>query len=215
MPVLVYCITEPESQIQVPGIGVQGSPLKSLEESGLRCFVSHYSDQPSSKPVRDAALAFGRVLREIFGQVAIIPFCFPTILGDEAELTAFLREHAAHYRQDLTRLRNSVQMEVQISFQPAEPKAEPPNQSGKEYLRLRQARNKKLEGAVQEFRRIGQDRIQDWRQRDSPAGIRGYALVARAAVPAFLEAVARVKLSPDLIARVTGPWPASEFLKEK
>lgn len=181
----------------------------------MRCLVSDYSGQPSAKPVRESALVFSRVLREIFGQIAIIPFCFPTLLGDEAELTAFLREHSAHYREDLTRLRNSVQMEVRIGFQPGEPKGEASGQSGKDYLRTRQLRHEKLKAAAQEFRRIGEAHIQDWRQRETAGGMRGYALVARDIVPAFLDAIGGAALSPDLTARITGPWPATEFLKEK
>jgi Gas vesicle synthesis protein GvpL/GvpF len=213
MPVLAYCITEPEPQIKVPSAGVQGCPIKTLEDSGLRCFVSQYDEQPSTKPVRETALAFSRVLQDIFRQVAVIPFSFPTLLG-EAELMAFLREHASHYREDLIRLRNSVQMEVQVSFQQPTPRAAPSNQSGLDYLHTRQLRRQKLEAAVQRFRDIGEHHINDWRQRDNPAGIRGYALIARDAVPAFLEAIGGVALSSELRARVSGPWPASEFLTE-
>lgn len=215
MPVLAYCITELEPRINVPAIGVQGNAIRSLKESGLCCFVSNYSDEPSTKPVREHALTFSRVLQDMFGQIAIIPFCFPTLLADQAELSAFVREHAAQYHEELSRLRDAVQMEVQVNLPQADPKAGLIQQSGRDYMRTRQLRHQKLDAAVQEFRRAGQTYIQDWRQRDTNTGIRGFALVPRSAVPSFLETMGRVALPPDLNARVTGPWPATEFLKDK
>ncbi|PYX95217.1 MAG: hypothetical protein DMG71_10055 [Acidobacteria bacterium] len=215
MPVLAYCITELEPRINVPATGVQGSAIKSLQESGLRCFVSNYSDQASTKPVRELALTFSRVLQDMFGQIAIIPFCFPTLLSNEAELSAFVRERAAQYHEDLFRLRDAVQMEVQVNFQQADPKTGLTKQSGKDYMRARQLRHQKLDAAVQEFRRAGQTHLQDWRQRDTATGIRGFALVPRAAVTVFLETMRRVTVPPDLNARITGPWPATEFFEEK
>ena len=215
MPVLAYCITELEPRINVPATGVQGSAIKSLQESGLRCFVSNYCDEPSTKPVRELALTFSRVLQNIFGQIAIIPFCFPTLLSDEAELSAFVREHAALYREDLSRLRDAVQMEVQVNFPQADPKTGPTEQSGKDYMRTRQLRHQKLDAALQEFRRAGQSYIQDWSQRDAATGIRSFALVPRAAVASFLDTMRRATVPPVLNARVTGPWPATAFLKEK
>jgi gas vesicle protein GvpL/GvpF len=215
MPVLAYCITEPEPDIKVPEVGVQGHAIRSLHQSGLHCFVSDYGDQAATNPARESALAFSQVLQEIFRQTAIIPFCFPTLLQDEAELATFLHEHAAQYREDLTRLRNLVQMEVQIAFQRGEKKPDIASQSGKDYLRSRQLRHQNLEAAAQEFRRMAQTHIRNWRQRDTPRGLRAYALVERDSVPAFRDIIGRVALSPDLSARVTGPWPATEFLTEK
>jgi hypothetical protein len=217
MPVLAYCITEPGPQIAVPETGVQGAAIKPLHESGLRCFVSQYTDEPArsgSQQVRETALVFSHILQDFFRQIAIIPFRFPTLLADETEVLGFLKGHAAQYHKELRRLRDSVQMEVQISFRPTEDDAGPHKTSGKDYLVARQERRQKLEAAAQEFRRAGGSRIQDWRQRDTPTGIRAYALVPREAVPAFLERAEKIALSGDLKARVTGPWPATEFLEE-
>ncbi|HET7440096.1 MAG TPA: GvpL/GvpF family gas vesicle protein, partial [Terriglobales bacterium] len=110
MPVLAYCVTETEPEIRAPRVGVGEAEIKVLHESGLRCFLSDFTDQlpVQGKSNSGPALAFGRVLREIFQQVAVIPFCFPTILSSEAEIADFVREHAAEYRGDLSRLRRSV-----------------------------------------------------------------------------------------------------------
>ena len=213
MPVLAYCITELDPPIDAPKVGVQGSIITSIEESGLLCLVSHFTQQTGT-PARDTALAFSRVLQDIFRQTAIIPFSFPTLLRDETEITSFLREHAVQYREALARLRNFVQMEVQINLQQTARKADCTKASGTEYLRGRQLCRQKLASAADQFRRAGQAYVHGWRQRDAGAGIRGYALVDRRTVPAFLEKVGAVSLPSDLRARITGPWPTTEFLKE-
>jgi hypothetical protein len=215
MTVLAYCITETEPDIQVPSVGLEGHAIRSLTESGLRCFISDYGKEAAGKPVRESALTFSRVLQDIFGQVAIIPFCFPTLLPSESEISDFVRENAAEYRKALSRLRDSVQMDVHIGFCDPEQKLEARDESGTDYLRKRLSRHQHLEGVAEEFRRAAQPLIQDWRQREVVAGIRGHALVARGLAASFLEKIAGIEIPADFNVRVTGPWPAAEFLKEK
>src|ERR1700758_2676559 len=151
MAVLAYCITEAGPEIAVPE-GLEGRAIRSLLESGLRCLISDYGNESSPKSVRENALTFSRVLQGIFAQVAIIPFCFPTLLPNDSEISAFVRAHAPEYRQALARLRDSVQMEVRIGFQEPQAKAEPRNQSGTDYLRRRRTRHQKLQAVAREFR---------------------------------------------------------------
>ena len=82
-------------------------------------------------------------------------------------------------------------------------------------MRKRQLRHEKLEAALKEFRQTAERWIEDWREREIAGGIRGYALIARASTQAFLEKMGRVSLPKDLQARVSGPWPATQFFKEK
>ena len=214
MTVLAYCITETEPELRVPSTGLEGRPVRFLAESGLRCFISDYGNEAAGKSVRQSALSFNRVLQDIFAQVAIIPFCFPTLLPSESEISDFVRENAAEYRKALSRLRHSVQMDVRISFRDPEQKLESRNESGTDYLSSRLSRHQRLEAVAQEFRRLGQPFIQDWHQREIASGMRGHALVARSLAASFLEKMAHVPVPADLQARVTGPWPAAEFLKE-
>ena len=215
MTVLAYCITETEAQIQVPSVGLEGHAIRSLTESGLRCFISDYGKEAAGKPVRESALTFSRVLQDIFGQVAIIPFCFPTILPSESEISDFVRENAGEYRQALSRLRDSVQMDVHISFRDPEQKLEAQDESGTDYLRKRLSRHQHLGGVAEEFRRAAQPFIQDWRQREVATGVRGHALIARGLAASFLEKMERMPVPANVHVRVSGPWPAAEFLKQK
>ncbi|PYX36233.1 MAG: hypothetical protein DMG75_11265 [Acidobacteria bacterium] len=86
MPVLAYCVTTAEVALKVAQTGVAGMTVESVDESGLRCFVSRReSELPmSSLATREEALAFHSVLQELFRQTTIIPFRFPTLLADEA-----------------------------------------------------------------------------------------------------------------------------------
>lgn len=215
MTVLAYCITETEPDIQVPSMGLEGHAIRSLVESGLRCFISDYGKEAAGKSVRESALIFSRVLRDIFAQVAIIPFCFPTLLPSESEISDFVRENADEYRKALSRLRDSVQMDVHISLPDPEQKLEARDGAGTDYLRKRLSRHQRLEGITEEFRRAAQPLIQDWRQREVATGLRGHALVARGLTASFLDKMARLPIPADVHVRVTGPWPAAEFLKEK
>src|SRR5579862_1858746 len=106
MPLLVYCIAEAGSKIEIPPCGVQGASLRTLIESGLICFLSDYDHSAGGNHVRDAALDFNRVLQELLRQAAIVPFRFPTLLEDESEIRRFLLQHAAEYCDALARLRD-------------------------------------------------------------------------------------------------------------
>ena len=166
-------------------------------------------------PIQEAALDFNRVLQDLLRQTAIIPFRFPTILRDETALSQFLTEHQAEYREALLRLHNCVQMEIQLKIQTStQPQATSPK-SGAEYLRGRQAQHQYIESIVARFREAAQHLAKDWRHHETVAGIRCFALVDRSDVQAFLRQMKGVSVPTESEPRVTGPWPASEFLKEQ
>jgi hypothetical protein len=214
MAVLAYCITESARPIEVPAAGVAGLAVASIEHSGLRCFVSRSpsSDTVFGAPAREAALAFHRVLQAIFRQAAIIPFRFPTLLADEAEMTGHLHEHAAAYQEALARLRDRVQMEIHLGVQGS---AQNVQATGTEYLRSRQVQESVLEGTAGKLQQAGQRWISNWRQQTSAQHIRCYALVSRGSVAELERALVSVEVPSSVSVRVSGPWPATEFIKEE
>lgn len=212
MAVLAYCITEPEPAVAVPQAGIQERPIRSLMESGLRCFVSDYSDQgpEARQEIRAAALAFNRILQQFLRQTAVIPFRFPTVLRDDLELNAFLREHATEYKDGLARLRGTVQMEVRLVVSTADGDMVP--ESGTEYLRARQMRYHELEqigGKVLE--QAGAVRARSMKPVTN--GMRLFFLVDRSDADKFVARMQSIELPEDITARISGPWPATEFLK--
>ncbi len=216
MRLLPYCITETEPQIEIPLAGVQGMPIETMVDSGLRCLVSRYSDTATliEQPLQETAMVFHRVLQEIFRQVAIVPFRFPTVIADEGELSAFLRDHCEEYARALPRLRDKVQVEIRVNYQRAPQSPAATGQSGLAYMHRQRTQLRILESGVSAMRAAGEPWIESWRERQVLGGVRCYVLVQRPAMQAFMEHVSSVELAPELSARVTGPWPATEFLKE-
>jgi hypothetical protein len=216
MAVLAYCITETQPEITTPHTGVRGTPIETIRIQDLQCFASQFDPQDlvGKVPIQEAALDFNRVLQDLLQQIAVIPFRFPTILADETALTQYLTEHEAEYRETLHRLRNCVQMEIRFKMQTStQPQTLP--KSGAEYLRGRQAQHQYIDSIVSRFREAAEPLAKEWRQRETATGIRCFALVDRSDVQAFLRQMKGVSVPSESEARVTGPWPASEFLKEQ
>lgn len=214
MPVLAYCITEARDDLAMPPTGVRGMPLRTISSGGLQCFISPFDSaaMEGKAAIRQAALEFHRTVQELFRQVAVVPFRFPTILPDEREISAFLTEHLQEYESALSRLRDTVQMEIRFESREAEPTTAA---SGTDYLRQRQVWRKHMEETASLFLQASQAWAREWRLRDTRSGLRCYVLLTREHVQPFLKSVKEAQVSSDQIARVTGPWPATEFLKEK
>lgn len=215
MPILAYCIVEANPTLTLPASGVRGIAVQTLSHGGMQCLFSKFEpdDLVGQALIREAALEFNRVLQDLLRQGAVVPFRFPTILSDENELAAFLAQHAAEYESALRRLRDTVQMEVRLDWR-TPPAAHGEQQSGAEYLRGRRAQHRQMQRAAAQLRAAVGACIRDWRLRESGNGVRCYALIARDELNRFLSQVKGVVVPPEYVARVTGPWPATEFLKE-
>jgi hypothetical protein len=218
MPALVYCLIEAQD-IEVPAFGLGDLPVESVGESGLRCFFAPAitADQVLGLPAKQAALAFHHVVQTIFHQVAVIPFRFPTILQSEAELRSYLSNQEQVYHEALNRLCRMVQMDVQLSHSLGEAanSAETSSarkSSGAEYLRSRQSLQNELAKGAAAFRDLGDGLVRDWRERPSAQNLRCFALIERDLVNDFKRKAATVQLVSNVQARVSGPWPASEFV---
>jgi hypothetical protein len=211
--VLAYCIAEQKSQIQVPSLGVEEAPVRSIDMGTLRCFVSDFGAHAPHEPVPEMVKAFNRVLQQIFAQAGIIPFRFPTIVEGEDVLRKFIESRAAEYSRALDRLRNKVQMDVRISLGTDTEAANTASQSGKSYLELKRDSYLRVQSIAEEFQRVSGSLAEKWVQRDTPTGIRGFALVDRSSLSVFLEKLGRVHTPPGISARITGPWPPSEFVE--
>jgi hypothetical protein len=209
MPLLAYCIAEAASTVEVPPRGVQDAPLRTLLEGGLISFLSQYDVPPKgSNHVRESALAFNRVLQDLLRQIAIVPFRFPTLVADESEIRSFLQQHATEYQDVLVRLHDVVQLEINLVVKdPSQPQG-----SGKQYLLARQTWQQNLTDAAEQVREHLGERIRDWRRHQSSTRTRCYLLVSRHYVESTLERLEELNIPAELRARVTGPWPPTEFI---
>jgi hypothetical protein len=210
--VLVYCIAEKQSRLDLPSEGVDGAPVHGVDIDPLRCFVSALGARMPYDPVPEMVKQFNRVLQRIFSQTTIIPFRFPTTIETEDVLRQFVEPRSAEYVDALHRLRNKVQLDVRITLAPSG-SPEGPVQSGKSYLQERQARYGEVQSTLERFRSASGSLAERWVERDTPAGIRGFALVDRSSLDDFLHRIAGVLTPAGVSARVTGPWPPSEFVE--
>lgn len=212
MPLLLYCIVEAELPVSAPAAGVQQAAVYETTESGLRCLYSPVDSLTSdAASIKQAALDFHKVVSEIFEQATVIPFRFPTLVADIAELTSHLSDNAAKYSEALHRLRGLAQMEVVISAAPSEPS----RASGTQYLRDRQEQQAALRGVAASVRSKTQNVPKGWRERETNRGWRCYALLSKPQASQFAEMVRCMKAPAGLQLRVTGPWPATEFIEIK
>jgi len=215
MPLLLYCITEACPAANTTQAGVFGRTVSTVDESGLRCFVSEIPDAINlSREAKQAAVAFNRVLQDLLQKTAVIPFRFPTVLQDNDKVAVLLREHAAESKRSLSWLENMVQMELLIGFSNGNVVGKSDSRSGADYLRSRQERYHSLATVAAELTADLAHHMKSSRQRTSPSGARIYALVPRSSVQEFRQRAAQLKIPATLTARVTGPWPATEFLED-
>jgi Gas vesicle synthesis protein GvpL/GvpF len=211
--VLAYCVAEQQTQFSSLGTGVEGAPVRWIDAGKLRCFVSDFAAQMPYAPVPEMVRAFNQVLQRIFAQAVIIPFRFPTIVESEDTLRQFVESWAAEYSGALERLRNKVQMDVRIIFRARESVNSSSSKSGREYLEGRWGRYQQAQSVMDEFRRVSNSLAEEWIQRDTPSGIRSFALVDRSSLAVFLEIIGSVVTPAEISARITGPWPPSEFVE--
>jgi hypothetical protein len=220
MPLLAYCLSE-TVPINAPDVGLGQLPVCNLDQEGVRCFYSQCltRDQMMGLPVRQTALEFHDIVRQIFQQTAVIPFRFPTLLEEVGELRKHMEERGAAYRQDLARLRNMVQMEISLySISTPNPQELPanvrPKGGGTQYLETRRSEHRKLADSAAVFQQCLQSVIRGWQERPSARGLRCFILAERNSVSEFKNLALHVRVPSEMMARVTGPWPASEFLTQ-
>jgi len=166
MPVLLYAVTEASSLgIDLPP-GAEGATVQRIECSGLTGFYSENSTLEHAN-TRETALQFHNVVNSIFQKLDIIPFRFPTLLADSAEITSEIEKHAANYHTGLEKVRGHVQMEIRIQSRASrqEDTTQGAAKSGAEYLRARQNRHMHLKTASGALQAAAAAVIERWRER--------------------------------------------------
>jgi hypothetical protein len=128
---------------------------------------------------------------------------------NDAALRAQVGRNAVPYREALEQLADVVQMEVRLKV-PAAIGAQPV--SGAQYLRAQAERETKIAESAQQLRAGVGGLARDWRERRQRDEVRLYALVTRQDYGAFVEKARAAGVSGHIEWRITGPWPATEFL---
>lgn len=197
---LLYCMTG-EHVDAAPPAGVGAADVNSHAVSGIACWFSEAKH--TSAAAKQEVLAFHGVVSHFFKTQAVIPFRFPTTMADEAALAAWLEKNAELVKKELARLRDVVQMELYFGGNASGAAA-----SGRAYLEGKRDAVRSLAKEAEKARATVNDLVAEWHQKETREGLRCYALVRRGAEWRFRTQLGTIREG----ARVSGPWPPSEFL---
>jgi hypothetical protein len=209
--VLAYCCFQHGPQLSLPSAGVQSAPVQVMELSVLRMLWSEVAWPLDPVRMQQSAVEFHSVVHHVFKQTAVIPFRLLSVFEDEAAMAAFAAENQTSFIEDLERLKHFVQMEFVVY--PA-PRPED-RSSGKAYLEQKAGMRRAIEGYVSAVREMLDELSQQIVVRETKSGHRVFVLVERGREESFREKVKRVSVPEEISRRISGPWPAAEFLSER
>ena len=210
MPALPYCVLLNSSAVSVPVTGIENSGILRLTEGQLLVLYSELQASAiSPTTIQSAALQFHNVVQAVFEQVAVVPFRFPTWLP-QPELRKHLQQKSHGYTAFLTSHANHVQMEARLAL-PVSASASAPTAGGTAYLRARATESRRLRTAADTLKSLLSAEVIGWRERETQAGLRLFALVDRTLIADFRERL--TKRDHEVGVCWSGPWPATEFLE--
>ena len=208
--VLAYCAFLDDAAIAMPQTGVSKAPVNVLAERELRVLWSEVAWPFEQSELQRNALDFHAVIEHVFQQAAVVPFRLLSIFDDVAALKKFAAEHALQFIADLERLREYVQMESVVYVIAGRAPADA--SSGRAYL---QQKAEALRLSSENAARLKAELAAlsgDVHVREVKNGTRIFALVRRGDEERFRRIVESVPVEPPVSRRVSGPWPAAEFL---
>jgi Gas vesicle synthesis protein GvpL/GvpF len=215
MPCLLYCVTQPLPKAEVAS-GVCDATVDSREMLGARIYWSDIADPPSClgapETMKQSALQFHDVLREILAVTTPIPFRFPTLLDSSENLEQHLVSEQQLYRDALARVDGAVQYEITGIWPDQQQSDSATPVSGREYLKRRQQEAERIAAVESKLKSVTTDAVREWRGRPERKNYRWFALVPRDAREQFLSALRTAGGSQGVRLRLSGPWPPSEFV---
>ncbi len=210
---LAYCGFLYAPEISLPATGVRSAEVQVISQRELRLLWSQVEWPFAPAQTQRNAVEFHGVVQHVFRQASVVPFRLLSVFQNERELNSFAAENAEAFIADLERLKNSVQMESVVY--PAPGRAPVNTGSGAEYLRERAAMLGIMAQQVAELRERLAPIAHDLRVRETKSGTRLFVLTDRGNESEFRSRVEQVALPEKLSRRMSGPWPATEFLSDK
>jgi hypothetical protein len=215
MPCLLYCVTQPTPTVNVAA-GVCNASVESQEMLGVRVYWSNIEDvqtclgQPDA--MKQAALQFHQVLREILAITTPVPFRFPTLFDGNDNLDQHLAPEQELYRDALARVDGAVQYEITATWPEKQQSDSATPVSGREYLKRRQQEAGRIATVENKLKNVTAQAVREWRGRQERKTYRWFALVSREAREQFLASLRGAGGSEGVRLRLSGPWPPSEFV---
>ncbi|HEY2360235.1 MAG TPA: GvpL/GvpF family gas vesicle protein [Candidatus Angelobacter sp.] len=211
--ILVYCGFHHAPGLALPTAGVNAAAVQVVAADGLSLLWSEVEWPFDPQRMQKSAVEFHEVVQQVFKQTAVIPFRLLSVFDDLSAFTAFAAENRERFLQDLDRLKDFVQMECVIY--PAPSQAAVDRSSGKAYLEQKAVALRSSEGFAQAMQDALAHLSRQVRVREGKNGARIFVLVDRGRENDFRQAVTAVPIPTHLSRRMSGPWPAAEFLSEQ
>lgn len=206
MPILPYCVVLANLKLKKPQVGVDGKRVEVLKLQTLCALYSDFDDSAlAPEQLRQSALEFHRVTASVFRQMALVPFRFPNLLKARDDLESHLRTNLQKYQSFLEKTRDAVQMEVVLQNPVPTPAPIETITSGAEYLRGKQQKSETLTKVADAIL----EKIKELALETKTSDARVYLLVPRARIDEL-----RDRLNGLDNVRISGPWPAAEFLEK-
>jgi hypothetical protein len=218
MPVLLYCVTQPNPEAKVAA-GISDAVVISREMLGVRVYWSEIDDPEAAlgepESLKKAALQFRQVLREVLAVTTPIPFRFPTLLESVDVLEQHLLPEQELYRDALARVDGAVQYEVVGTWSDEQQTDLATPVSGREYLKRRQEALGRVAAVESKLKSVTADSVREWRARQDRKNHRWFALVRRDDRERFIALLRSAGASQGVRLRLSGPWPPSEFVQRQ
>jgi Gas vesicle synthesis protein GvpL/GvpF len=211
--ILVYCGFRHAPELALPTLGVNTAPVQVAASDELALLWSEVEWPFDPQRMQKSAIEFHEVVHQVFRQTAVIPFRLLSVFEDQQTFTAFAAENRDRFLQDLTRLKDFVQMECVIYPAPSQTQVD--RSSGKAYLEQKAVALRSSEGFTQAMQDALAHLSREVRVREGKNGTRIFVLVDRGRENDFRQSVAAVPIPTNLSLRMSGPWPAAEFLSEQ
>jgi hypothetical protein len=210
---LVYCGFRRAPELALPAVGVNGAPVQVASFDDLRLLWSEVEWPFDSQRMQKSAVEFHEVVHQVFRQTAVIPFRLLSVFDDQQAFTAFAAENREGFLKDLERLKDFVQMECVTYPKPSETPVD--RSSGKAYLEQKAVALRSSAEVVQATQDAVAHVSREFRVREGKNGTRIFVLVERGREGDFRQAVTAMPIPMHLSRRISGPWPAAEFLSEQ
>ena len=210
---LVYCGFLHQPEISLPRAGVSSAEVRVMAERAMRLLWSEVEWPFTPEQMQKNAVEFHGVVHHVFRQAAVVPFRLLSVFEDEKAMATFTAENVDAFIADLERLKDFVQMECVVY--PAPGRTQANSSSGAEYLREKAGMLRIIEQHVNDVRERLGALAHEIRVRETKNGTRIFVLTERGRESEFRSTIERIVVPEQLARRMSGPWPAAEFLSER
>ncbi len=208
--IYVYAIGDGVSRARV--VGLDGRAVERVTEGRLTAFVTRDMERPP-EPTPATLGAHDEVVMSLMVDGAVLPMRFGTVLRDDADIRAVVRDRADELVQALDRVRGRVELGVRAVWRGNH--AEPPAASGGDFLRAKLRRRAAARMVAAEVHprlaQLATDARCSLLPRDDTPLAAAY-LVDRVRCGEFeAHAAELAEEQPDAELVVSGPWPPYSF----